>query len=363
MNVIISNKYKQELDSLDIDISKKQEGEFEVDELIDAYSNYFFNKMIIDITAIKNYQSMNTMQKLSMNLNVEKIIFLLDRDNVNPSFLAQLVGVGIYNFTTTRDGIMYLYNNPNSYSDVAQYQDSKFISNKNIIDTDDKNDNYRDNYDKESTMNYNDKVDYVKPIAPVIKNNYGVGRQHIIGIKNMTSGAGATTLTYMLKNELSNYRDVVAIEINKKDFIFLRDSELVSADDKNIKNVLDRYKNKDVIFIDINNYSDTTMCTDMLYLIEPSTIKLNKMIMVDRRVFDKLSGKKIILNKSLLDKKDITSFEVESRSSVYYSIPPLDEKQQNANHLLPLLQKMNLLDSYDVETSSSNDKFLGLFDI
>ena len=47
-------------------------------------------------------------------------------------------------------------------------------------------------------------MDYVKPIAPVIKNNYGVGRQHIIGIKNMTSGAGATTLTYMLKNELSN---------------------------------------------------------------------------------------------------------------------------------------------------------------
>ena len=32
----------------------------EVEELIDTFSNYFFNKMILDITAIKNYQNLNT---------------------------------------------------------------------------------------------------------------------------------------------------------------------------------------------------------------------------------------------------------------------------------------------------------------
>ena len=121
MNVIISNKYKHELDDLEIDISKKLEGEHEVDEIIDTFSNYFFNKMIIDITAIKDYQNLNNLQKISINLNVEKIIFLLDRENVSPSFLSQLVGIGIYNFTTTKDGVMYLYNNPNSYRDVAQF--------------------------------------------------------------------------------------------------------------------------------------------------------------------------------------------------------------------------------------------------
>ena len=42
----------------------------------------------------------------------------------------------------------------------------------------------------------------------------------IIGIKNITEHAGATTLIYMLKKELTAvYGDrVVALEINKKDF-------------------------------------------------------------------------------------------------------------------------------------------------
>jgi len=332
MNVIISNKYKQELEGLEIDVSKKQEGEFEVDEIVDTFANYFFNKMIIDITSIKDYQNFNNLQKLSMNLNIEKIIFLLDRDNVNPNFLSQLVSMGIYNFTTTIDGVMYLYNNPNSYRDVAQYQDSKF--NFSTPKKENRKPKFENDFNEEDYNTYDD--DYSHSFV-------GPSKQHIIGIKSITHGAGATTLTYMLKNELSNYKDVVAIEVNKKDFIFLRDSELISIDAKNLRDELARQQNRDIILIDLNSCSDTLLCTDILYLIEPTTIKLNKMVMLDRRVFEKLMGKKIILNKSLLDRKDITSFEFETNSKVYYNIPPLDEKENNSENLLPLLEKLNLL--------------------
>ncbi len=273
MNVIISNKFKPELDSLEIDVSKKLEGVFEVDEIIDKFSNYFFNKMIIDITAIKDYQNFNSLQKLSMNLNVEKIIFLLDGSTVNANFLSQLVSIGIYNFTTTKEGIMYLYNNPNSYRDVAQYQDSKFISSNNT-----------ELKEKSNNVKNNDVLLSPKPTKYI--------GQHIIGIKNITNGAGATTLTYMLKNELSNYKSVIAIEVNKKDFIFLRDSDLVSVEAKDLYDEISRNSDKDIILIDMNSFSDYTICTDMLYLIEPTTIKLNKMIMLDRKVFDRLQGKK-----------------------------------------------------------------------
>ena len=329
MNVIISNKYKNKLEELEIEVSKKLDGEFEVDEIIDTFENYFFNKMILDITSIKNYQDFSTLQKLSMNLDVEKILFLLDSSNVNPNFLSQLVSIGIYNFTTTIEGIMYLYNNPNSYRDVAQYQDPSLVTQTNNEEV--KKSKFNDESKKiDKKVEFNDFVEKTK--------------QHIIGIKNITNSAGATTLTYILKNELSNYKDVVAIEVNKKDFIFLRDSNLISVDSTNLRSELAKQSDKDIIIIDLNNCGDTNLCTDILYLIEPTTIKLNKLVMLDRKIFDKLRGKKIILNKSLLEKKDIANFELESTSDIYYSIPPLNEKSQNSEYILPLLEKLNLLD-------------------
>ena len=56
MNVIVSNKYQNMLATLDIDIIKSINGEYEVEELVNIFTNFYFNKMIIDITAFKNYQ-------------------------------------------------------------------------------------------------------------------------------------------------------------------------------------------------------------------------------------------------------------------------------------------------------------------
>lgn len=337
MNVIISNKRKEELDSLEIEISKKLDGEFEVEEIIENFSNYFFNKMIIDITSVKDYQNFGTLQKLSINLNIEKVIFLLNGENVNPSFLSQLVSIGIYNFTTTIEGVMYLYNNPNSYRDVAQYQDPSFMSQKEPQEEPKNRINI-----KKAEVKFNEpkpeyKQEYVEPSLVERK------KQHIIGIKNVTSSAGATTLTHMLKKELSNYKDVVAIEINKKDFIFLRDPDLVSVETKNVRMELEKQKNRDIILLDLNSYSETNICTDILYLIEPTTIKLNKMVMLDRTIFDKLRGKKIILNKSLLSKGDISNLEFETNSKTYYNIPPLDDKKDNSEYIQPLIEKLNIM--------------------
>lgn len=349
MNVIISNKYKQQLNTLEIDVSKKLEGEYEVDEILSQFSNYFYNKMIIDITAIKDYENINNLKKIPMRLNVEKIIFLLDSDNVNQNFLSQLVSIGIYNFTTTIEGVMYLYNNPNSYRDVAKYQDTGIVEQPIV----------------QEKVKEEPKEDETEIIYPTFDNrnlsvrNYSMRSRYILGIKDITGGAGATTLTYMIKNELSKYMDVAAIEINKKDFIFLRDPDLISVDGVELNSVLNKLSNKDAIILDLNSYGNTTICNDIIYLIEPTTIKLNKMVMLDRKVFDKYIGKKIVLNKSLLEKKDISSFELESGSQVYYNIPPLDEKRDNAEHLSPLLEKLNIING--TSNNSSNDKFMGIF--
>ena len=81
MDTVISNKYSSILNSLDIEVSKKLEGEYDVDEIISTFGNFFFNKMFLDITAIKDYKDLTNLQKLSMSINMDRVILLLDKDN------------------------------------------------------------------------------------------------------------------------------------------------------------------------------------------------------------------------------------------------------------------------------------------
>ena len=104
MNVIISNKYKEMLDTLEIDVIKTMTGEFDVDDIIATFDNFFYQRMILDITAIKNYHDLKNIQKLSVNLDVSKIILLLDDDEEtsSPLYLSRLISMGIYNFTKNK---------------------------------------------------------------------------------------------------------------------------------------------------------------------------------------------------------------------------------------------------------------------
>lgn len=323
MNVIISNKYKDLLNSLDVDVSKNMNGEFSVDEIIQSFSNFFFNRMFLDITAIKDHKDMRNIQKLSMNIDMSKVILLLDDtdESSSPNYLSQLISLGIYNFTRNREGLIYLYNHPNSYRDVAHIH----------------------------------KLDESEEELPIKNKNTNL---RILGIKNITNHAGATTLIYMLKKQLSLHYNVVGIEINKRDFMYFSDENLISTTTEELPRVISKYKDVDIILIDLNDGNDV-YCDDILYLIEPSTIKLNKMIMLDKKVFERLNGKKIVLNKSLLETKDILDFEFESHSKVYYSLPPMDDKKDNSNVILPFLDRLGFVKR--VENKQSDNKIFGIF--
>ena len=55
MNVIVSNKYSAMLSSLSakIDLIKTVDGEFQVDDLIAQFDNFFFNKIESSTTPVK----------------------------------------------------------------------------------------------------------------------------------------------------------------------------------------------------------------------------------------------------------------------------------------------------------------------
>lgn len=298
MNVIVSNKYQTLLGTLNIEVIKTINGEFSVQDLVNQFSNFFYNKMIIDITAIKNYEDVNKMRELSMNFDMDKVVLLLDDSPKvnNAMYLSQLVSVGIYNFTRSVDAISFLIDNPNSYKDVASYQnfnnDANFGMNNSLLE-------------KEGRI-----------------------EQRVIGFKNVTEHAGATTLVYMLKKQLEKNYKVKAIEVNNTDFEYFNDKTLESSDFMNASFKISNNSDKEVILVDLND-ADESLCTEIVYLIEPGIIKLNKLIRNDRKVFDKLRNKRIVLNKSVLDNEDVKDFEYESGSKVFFNIPCLDEKLDN----------------------------------
>lgn len=340
MNVIISNKYTSLLNGLDIDIIKKIEGEYDVDDIISQFKNFFFQRMILDITAIKDYKNIQTLQKLSISLDMDKVIvFLDDTDESNSNlYLSKLISMGIYNFTKNIEGVMYLYNNPNSYRDVAHIQQLDMMGTGQVSETS----------------------------RNVVVENYNstIHTTRIIGIKNVTKQSGATTLTYMLKNQLKQNYSVVAIEVNKSDFKYFNDRNLITTSSGEIGNVIAKHSDKDVIVIDVNDSSQAEdLCTDMLYLIEPSMIKLNKLMFVDRSgsSLKALKNKKVILNQSLLNSKDVLDFEYESGLKIFYNMPPLDEREKSIHVLNKFLVMFGFNKQNDSQEEEKKNKVLGLF--
>ncbi len=334
MNVIIANKQKDAFADLNVDVSERLDGEFDADEIIKSFSNFFYNKMFLDITAIKDYKDFKNIQKLSIGLDVTKLILLLDNDDVvnSAEFLSKLISVGIYNFTHDANNLMYLYNNPNSYRDVAHLQ--RFDSNVNNINNDNNNFN-NSNFDSSN-----------------IPNVSNVNSKFILGVKNVTDNAGATTLIYILKKVLSDYYNVCAIEINKRDFLFLKDSDTFSIIDRDIDDTLNKCNKYDIILVDLNNASRDDFTNDILYLVEPSTIKLSKLSTINPTVFNGLTNKKIVLNKSLFSSSDVKDLEREACIKVFYSLPYLDDRNDNRNVIIPLLAKLHLVNE---EVSDDND--------
>ena len=315
MNVIICNQRKELLNNLNIDVIKTLEGQFDADEIINMFRNFYYQRMILDITALKDYTDIKNLQKLSIALDMEKLILVLTDDEASalPSYLSKLISMGIYNFTRNVEGVLYLLNNPNSYRDVAQYHQLE---------------------DNQS--------------AQVIYQGVVTNYCRIIGIKNVTLQAGATTLAYMLVKSLKRKYNVVGVEVDDNKFNYFNDKSLESVLSKDLSKFLEKNNNKDVIIMDVNNSPMAlSMAQEVIYLVEPSTIKLNELVSVKKNAFLELKDKKVILNKSLLSSKDVSELQYENKLNYLFNMPPLNERDKNIPMVDEFLVKLGFLKLQD----------------
>lgn len=294
MNIVIENLNSSIIDSISIATIKKLTGSYDITTLFGEISSLNYEKAIIDITALNNYNDINTLKSLISFVKPDKLILVMSKDNVDINYLNTIIETGIYNIAYTSEHIVELYSNPNNYEDAV------------IL------------------VNKNKKV------------------TKIIGFKNVTKHAGSTTLIYILKKHLDRYRKVLGIEIDKLDFNFFYNKEMISIQDNAADMTLEKYGNVDIVLVDLNNSKNMLKyCDDVIYLVEPTMIKINEAMMVNPTTFSDLKDSKVILNKSPLTNDEVKEFELESHIKAYYVLPMLNERH-NSDIVNGLIDKLKL---------------------
>ena len=294
MNIVIENLNENIINSIGISNASVYKGVFDVTQIFGQISALQYEKVIIDITALNNYSDINSIKSLLSFIKSDKIILVMSEQNVTLDYLKTIIESGLYNIAYNGEQIVSLYSKPNTY------EEAMVLVNKNV------------------------------------------NQVRVIGIKNVTKHAGATTLIYIIKKHLEKYRKVLAIEIDKLDFNFFYDKEMISIQENDLPLTLQKNSNQDIILVDLNLSKDAIKyCDEVIYLIEPTMIRINQSMMVDPTMFRKLSGEKVVLNMSPLEKSDIKQFESESHLKAFYNLPLINERK-NSEIINNLISKLNL---------------------
>lgn len=342
MNVLVLNEQQNQLQSIDLDIIKSVTGQFEASEIVAMFKDFFFNKMILDVTALKGYDLPTTYKTIVEGINPDKVVFYLPEgsDLCTSGFLSRIINLGIYNFTTNIEGVKYLVKKSNTLKDV-----------ESILKVKEKED---EQASKTQANISNKQVN--SNIKAIDLGNEPI----IIGFQNVTSNAGSTSLIYMLKKELTAVygQKVVALEVDKTDFLSFKDRTMVSVASNELKQDIQKLQSTSIILVDLNNCPEKDICTKTIYLMEPSTIKLNTLMRKNKTILEQLKTKQVILNKSLLTQKEVSEFEYESGITIFYNMPPLNDRKRN-EVIVDFLKKLNLISGDN--GGSSSGKIFGLF--
>lgn len=302
MNVIISNKFRVELRNVNIPVGKELIGQYVIDDIINSFSNFEFSKLIIDLTSIKDQDNLQAFQRMASTFDMNNIIFYIDGNKDN-KLISELIPFGIYNFANSPISVKSLTEQANSYKDVAHYHNVTVEADINVAMS---------------------------------------GGTKIIGFKNLTPNAGSTSLIYMSLKYLETLYRVLVIEVNKNDFGIYQTESSISVNESEFVNKLNQAINFDVVLVDLNDSKLDSLCSDVLYLMEPSIIKLERFSRATPNISESLKNKKVVLNKSFLTSDDLSKLEFEGKFKVFFNLPPINDRSNKSEHIIALYKKLGL---------------------
>ena len=300
MYIIIKNENSRIINNLTVNVSKTLVGDFTREDLDRELNLINYDKAIVDITSIRNYYDDNYLYKfLEFFRSPSDVILLLNDGFVANSkhFLSKLISKGYYNFATTDSAVNRLLERNNTIDDVKEYMDGNdFLKTDSIVSGIDKNKKFE-----------TDKL--------------------IIGIENGFPHSGATTLMYMLVKEIGKSKKVKGIEMINNDSLFFRDDRIISCESRiQFETIVKTINDIDVYIVDLNGSDVKEICNKVIYLIEPGTTKINKVVKGDRETYERLKNSDVVLNRSNIKDEEIKSLEYETKFKIVGNIPNLNER-------------------------------------
>ena len=326
--------------------------EFDINELLSKFVNLYFNKMIIDITSIKDYENPQVIATLAQSVDPSRVIVLLNNNPVVNSndYLANLINNGFYNFTRNFEGINFLYNNPNTFENVQHLLTNNVQSapsNNNGVNAGPVNNGMNNNQQgfnaQEQMQNENQEVS--QGGAPRIFSN-----RMIIGLQNVTNHAGASTLVRMMVRQLNSHGiKAYGIEMFRQDLMYYRDPHLVACMNRNdIERELRKMEDANAVIFDLNDFGEADKyCDKVMYLIEPSFIRLTKALKKNANTLVELRDANVVLNMSFVNNQELPDFEYETKLTIFDNIPPLNDRNENSIEINNFLRKLgyNIVDN------------------
>ena len=292
-------------------------------------SNQFANSLGATMNAMNINQNMNNMAP-PMNNNMSNMNYPNQVDNSQTN-----------NFN--------MMNNNQNNMDMFDNNIQNTVTNNELetgMETLNNNQNFNDNIVNDTGSSYEDVVVdndkekddnfYESTVGGSIANKF------VIGLRNVTEHAGSTTLTYLLRKlaDVKMKKNACAVEINKDDFKFYHDDKMISVQENMVINAIKSIE-ANIVFVDLNNCKDVSFCSEVIYLLEPSIIKLNKLMAESKFIFKSLNNKKVILNKSLLSSNDVKALANEAGIDIFYNLEPLNDRVSN-NSVIKLLEMLDV---------------------
>lgn len=327
MYIIIKNENSRIINNLTVNVSKTLVGDFTREDLDRELNLINYDKAIVDITSIRNYYDDNYLYKfLEFFRSPSDVILLLNDGFVANSkhFLSKLISKGYYNFATTDSAVNRLLERNNMIDDVKEYMDGNdFLKTDSIVSGIDKNKKFE-----------TDKL--------------------IIGIENGFPHSGATTLMYMLVKEIGKSKKVKGIEMINNDSLFFRDDRIISCESRiQFETIVKTLNDIDVYIVDLNGSDVREICNKVIYLIEPGTTKINKVVKGDREIYEMLKNSNVVLNRSNIKDEEMKTFEYETKFKVVGNVPNLNERLDSNDSLTKLVDY--LLDNKEKYEKLSKD--------